>query len=597
MKIPKRLRGVLWAIGFAFLFSGVSIFWVFAGAEDAEVYVPGQLESGLSSSLSRSLPEDTPEVVFTDVTESSGISFRHFPARRTSRLPEDMGSGAAWGDYDGDGWMDLYVVNMPRALGEENAGSETNEAHSRLYHNLQNGTFEEVSKTAGVAFDGMAMGASWADYDNDGRLDLFVTAYGHNRLYRNRGDGTFEDVSKTAGVFGPEGFWVGAAWGDYDRDGHVDLYVTGYVDYVEDLPAGVSLQYDVESPAAINPSSFAPIPNLLYRNRGNGTFEEVAIETGVSNDRGRSLSAVWVDLNRDGLLDLYVANDVSDNVLYINRGDGLFEDRSYQALVADYRGAMGIATADWNGDGDVDLFVTHWIAQENALYENTASGTAAPDGRRGVRFMDVADRFGVGQIALDFVGWATGFTDYDNDGLLDLFVVNGSTLQKQDAPQELVPMRDQLFWNRGPEDGFFDVSTVAGDHFSRELVGRGAAAADYDRDGDMDLFIVNHGDKAVLLRNDGGNRQNWLQVHLDDDRGASAGYGATIRVVAGPNRWIRQVGAQGPYASQHSPVEHFGLGQRTKVDSVIVDRVTGERQVLTGVPVNRRIKVTFDRAL
>ncbi|HSR41348.1 MAG TPA: VCBS repeat-containing protein, partial [Longimicrobiales bacterium] len=446
-----RARKLRWTAGGAALFvatAGALAWWF---TRPSERYVPGEPVEGVTSGLARDLPDDVPELRLVDVTAESGITFRHFRGRRTSQLPEDMGSGAAWADYDRDGWPDLYLVNEAGPLSSSDEERANAPARAHLYRNRGDGTFEEVAERAGVAFRGMGMGAAWGDVDNDGWPDLVVTAYGVPRLYVNRGDGTFEDRTRDVGFESFEGFWTGASWGDYDRDGRLDLYVTGYVRYDPGTAGRTSSQYDAEVPASLNPSSFPPERNLLFHNLGDGRFEEVAAAAGVDDPRGRGMSAAWADLDQDGWPDLYVANDVSDNALLRNRGDGTFSDESHAALVADYRGAMGIAVGDWDGDADPDLFITHWVAQENALYSsllNQLSGPEDPAPRR-MQFRDDADRYGLGQVALSFVGFATSFADLDNDGLLDLFVVNGSTLQRDDRPELLVPQVDHLFWNGG----------------------------------------------------------------------------------------------------------------------------------------------------
>jgi enediyne biosynthesis protein E4 len=555
-----------------------------------ESYRPGEAVAGITSALARELPDDRPRVSFSDVSASAGISFRHFSGKRSSQLPEDMGSGAAWGDYDGDGWVDLFIANKvgPLTLTPEQA--VRGGARSALYRNNGNGTFTEVSEAAGIDHRGWAMAGAWGDFDNDGALDLLITAYGRNTLYRNNGDGTFTDVTREAGLSDAEGFWAGAAWGDYDRDGHLDLYITGYVQYDPAVAADGGTMYNAENPAAINPSSFPPERNLLYRNNGNGTFTEVGELAGVANPQGRSLSAVWFDVDGDGWPDLYVANDVSDNVLFRNLGDGTFRDISHASRVADYRGAMGITLGDWNGDAAMDLFVTHWIAQENALY--TSRGTTSTRGEAALpTFVDNADRFGLGQISLDDVGWGTAFFDYDNDGRLDLFVANGSTLQHRFAPEQLVPMRSRLFWNAGAEAGFYDVSRVSGPYFEERYVGRGAAVADYDNDGNLDIVIVNHGGPAVLLRNEAPGGNNWLKVDLRGRRSNSFGVGARLRLVSSGGVQVREVGAQGSYLSQNSLTEHFGLGTARVADTLEIVWPSGVVQYVTRISANQSIRV------
>ncbi len=592
--MPRRRRLLLLTSGLGALFVAAASVAVWFASRPEPTYRPGEQVAGLTADLARTLPADHPRITFADVTRDVGIEFQHFSGYRSSQLPEDMGSGAAWGDFDNDGWLDLYVVNETGPLTLTDGEVAQSPAHAALYRNAGDGTFREVSAEAGVRFRGWGMGVAAGDYDNDGWLDLFVTAYGDNVLYHNNGDGTFTDRTEDAGLRGYPSYWAGARWGDYDRDGFLDLYVTGYVKYRHLADQGTSSQYDVEQPASINPSSFPPERNLLYHNDGDGTFSEVAAQAAASGGVGRSLGAVWADFDDDGWPDLYVANDVSDNVMYWNRGDGTFRDVSLAARVADYRGAMGLTVGDWDGDADLDMFVTHWIAQENALYSSRLSDSRArgSDSPQPLAFTDEADRYGLGQVALEFIGWGTSFFDYDNDGRLDLFVVNGSTLQQQDDQRLLIPMRDQVFWNRGPDDGFYDVSSVSGEHFGRAYVGRGAAFGDYDNDGDVDVFVVNHGGPGVLLRNDGGNRHRWLAVRLAGDRSNRSAVGAKLRLVAGPTVQIRQVGAQSSYLSHNSLVQHFGLGTLQAADTLEVRWPSGVRQVVVGPASNQILQVS-----
>ncbi len=549
----------------------------------AEAYEAGEDIEGITSALARDLPEDYSRVTFEDVTEASGLaSFSHFGGERSTQLPEDMGSGAAWGDYDDDGYPDLFLCNIKGPLTVLTASDAS--ATNRLFHNEGDGTFEDVTEKSGVGAAMMSMGAAWADWSGDGALDLVVTSYSELKLYRNQRDGTFVDVTDSAGLQGHQGFWTGASWGDYDRDGDLDLYVSGYVQYTfdpDDAGRGTR-QYQAVVPYTLNPSSYSPERNLLLRNEGGETFTEVAAEAGVVNAEGRSLAASWCDFDEDGELDLYVANDVSDNVMYKNLGDGTFEDVSHAAWVADYRGAMGIAVADWDGDSDQDVFVTHWIAQENALYSNmkVAFGGSPVDPGE-MRFMDVADMVGLGQIALDYVGWGTFFFDYDNDGRPDLFVANGSTFQDEANPGRLATMTSSLFWNAGPQRGFFDVAAVASAALRVARVSRGAAPADFDRDGDLDLVLVNHGEQPLLLRNDGGNQNHWLTVDAPPGSKVSIQVGDTVQTI--------QVASQASYLSQ-SPFEaHFGLGTADSVDRVTVIFPNGERLERRSVPANERI--------
>jgi tetratricopeptide (TPR) repeat protein len=590
--IRRRARLSLWAGGALFAVLAAAVLLLRARPAP---YTPGAdagAHAEITRALDRDLPADVPRIRFHDAAAEAGIRFRHFPGRRSTQLPEDMGSGAAWGDYDGDGDPDLFLVNFSGPLGPDGRCREDPAVTSRLFRN-DGGRFADVTEAAGIAAPGCGMGAAWGDYDGDGRLDLAVTRYGTSLLYRNRGDGTFEDVSGTSGVGQPEGFWTGAAWADYDRDGDLDLHVCGYVRYRVDpaLTGKTSLQYRAQVPYTLNPSSYAPERNLLFRNDG-GRFAEVAKAAGVDNPTGRSLSGSWADFDRDGWPDLYVANDISDNVLYRNQGDGTFRDVSHAAWVADYRGAMGLGVGDWDNDLDLDIFVTHWIAQENALYENQA-GTPAVSAESPVRFLDNADMHGLGQIALDFIGWGTAFLDYDNDGRLDLFVVNGSTFQRDDDPARLVPMRNLLFWNGGRERGFFEAGAAAGPDLAAENVGRGAAFADYDGDGDEDVLVMVHGGTPRLLRSDGGAAAGgFLRVVLRGPERAAGSFttttfatGARVTLTAGGVSQVREIGAGPSYLGQSPPGEAlFGIGAAERVDRLEVAWPDGTTAAIPDLP-------------
>ncbi len=538
-----------------------------------EAYVPGERVEGITDTLGRSLPEDHPPVAFTEVTEEAGLRFRHFEAVRSGRLPEDMGSGVALGDADGDGWTDVFLANLAGPMAGREDGWGGAGSPCRLFRNLGDGRFEDRTADSGLGLVALANGAAWVDVDGDADLDLLVTSYGRCSLFRNDGALRFTDVSVESGVAAFEGFWTGIASGDYDRDGDLDLYVTGYVQFREEAgkAAEAMKQYGMAIPALLNPSVFEPERNLLLRNRGDGSFEEVAEAAGVLDASGRGLGATFSDLNNDGWPDLYVANDVSDNALYLNRGDGSFENRTSEALLGDYRGAMGMAVNDFDLDQDLDLFITHWVAQENALYENVTSDLAEEGREPVLMFMDGADRFGLGQIALDMVGWATGFFDFDNDGLRDLFVINGSTIPDAEDPSQLVPQRAQLFWNAGAERGFFELGAAAGAFFTEQRVGRGGAHFDYDLDGDLDIVVVGHGAAAHLLRNDSERGGGSVLLRLRQPEGVRYATGASVIAKWADEAMIDQVGAQGSYLSQHAAGElSFGLGDAGQLDSVTV---------------------------
>ncbi len=563
------------------------VVWVVVG-DNTQPYRPGESLDGITDTLKRGLPDDYRSVVWRDATDEVGIDFRHFPGTRSIQLPEDMGSGAAWGDFDNDGWIDLYIVNVAGPLPTYQSNSQS--GRNALYRNIEGKRFEDVTLAAGVGRQALGHGAVWADYSGDGLLDLVVTEYGSLALYRNLGGGRFELVGD-AGLETFQGFWTGVSWADYDRDGDLDLYVCGYVRYTPLEPDLTEPQYQTLSPASINPSSFPSERNLLLQNN-DGMFTDVADFAGVSNAAGKSLSAIWWDFNNDGWLDLYVANDVSDNVLFRNLQDGRFDDVSLATFVADYRGAMGLAVGDVDTDGDLDLFVTHWIAQENAYYQNLFSdlndlGVPASES---MRFSDNAEQMGLGQVALDYVGWGTAFLDFDLDTRLDLIISNGHTLSAPDLPEKMSPMQPQIFWNAGIERGFFDVSPVSGEALGRWMVGRGLAVGDYDNDGDPDALFVAHGEPCLLLRNDQDTGNSWLKVRLHGRGQNCHGVGARVTLVAGTKRQIRESTAGSSYCSQHAAGEIlFGLGGSASVDSLVIRWPLGDRQVLTDIGINQTV--------
>ncbi len=537
--------------------------------------------AGIDDVLARDLPDDVPRIEFDDATAAAGIDFQHFVGVRSQLLPEDMGPGLAWGDCDGDDWPDLYVVGFGGPL-DTPADGRTDWPSSRLYRNRGDGTFTDITQVAGLVRTDFGMGASWADYDGDGDLDLYVTHYGANVMLRNEGGCRFVDVTVATGTAGGEtDFSAGATWGDFDGDDDLDLYVTNYVEFDSSSASGAaSMQFDMAVPFTLNPASYSPAANRLFRNDG-GRFAEIASEVGVANTEGRSLSATWTDFDEDGLLDLYVANDISDNAFYRNVGDH-FEDISAASLTADYRGAMGIAVTDFDRDGDVDFFVTHWIAQENGLYANHLEF-----GLETVMFADVAEMMGLGYTALEYVGWGTEFIDYDNDGYKDLFIANGHTLEDPQDRARLVPQRMQLFWRRG-EEGFFDATDAAGESFKQPRVGRGAAAADYDGDGNVDIAMVENAGGVVLLRNTGSAENRWISFALAQPGANRFALGARIQVSAAGVRQTHVVGSSPSYLSHNDLTVHFGLGAVDIVDAITVRWPDGAEETWSELGVDRR---------
>jgi len=545
-------------------------------------------------------PADAPEFRFRNVAAEVGINLRQGPAVRSRILPEDTGAGLAWGDVDGDGDFDLYIVNFP---GDSEESGEVN--WNRLYRNDGEG-FTDITGISGTADPrGFGMGASFADFDDDGDKDLYVTNWGPNRLFRNRGDGTFEEVAGELGVADPR--WsVATAWGDFDRDGLLDLYVTNYVDFAkeqfgnEDLASdGTGLAVDNPSwegiPLSLNPNAFEPQPNSLFRQLPGGSFEEVALTSGVSNPRGRSLAATAVDLDGDGWLDLYVANDVSPNSLFLNLGarfgEALFEDASSFTGTADPRGSMGISVtdledSDGTSDGRPDLFITHWIAQENALYR------AVEEGRRRLEYRDKTRQLGLGEISTERVGWGCAFVDLDLDGRRDLVVANGSTLEDGSAPPELQSQAPFLFWNAvstGNGKRFVDLAPLAGEDFGTPRVARGLAAADFDQDGDVDLAIAINRGRPLLLRNETPNLGSWLAVRLEGPSAAS--FGARLELTSGDSRQVLWWGADVSFASGHAPEAVFGLGPSKDPARLTVAWLGGALSELSDLVPGQRITV------
>ncbi len=532
-------------------------------------------------------------VTFVDATAAAGIGFKHAAGTRSSLLPEDMGSGAAFADIDNDGDPDLYIVNIPGPLTEAESRDAHTGATNVLYLNNGNGTFTDVTDTAGVGDRGYGMGCVFADYDGDADLDLYITNYGANVLYRNNGDGTFTDVTDTAGV-GCLLWSTGAAFADIDGDTDLDLYVCNYVTY--DLVAleamkAESLQSGKPVPSALNPHVFQPQANVLYLNNGDGTFRDATEATGTAASDGRSMQAVFSDLDNDGDMDLYVAKLTSANHVYRNGGEGRFSDVSEDSWAADFRGSMGLTAGDYDADGDIDLFMSHWVDEENALYRNllVEDGDASR-----IRFVDESYTAQLAEESIKQIGWGTALFDYDNDGDLDVFVTNGSTFQELEDPERLIPQPDRLFRNEG--DGLFtDVSGSAGITTLPPRVGRGATFADYDRDGDIDIFIVNNHAAPTLLRNDGGNRNNWLQVELVGSGANSDAIGAKIEVTTPRGTQRREVYAGESYLSANSLIATFGVARATQIESLQVTWQDGTVERRHNIPTNQRVRVVQNR--
>ena len=617
IKSSRRMRRVAWTVSglLALLLIGALVVWRIHKENEPEEYTPGEASKDITSVLERTttysatpkpepvnkivparqlpprtidplvktgtlLPAGAPEPMLTDVTKAAGLgSFRQFQGPRSSQLPEDMGSGVAWGDFNNDGFDDLFVVSGGGSLDLP----DSQLAPSVLYRNLGDGRFAKVKGFPELRVRGM--GAAWGDYDNDGRLDLVVTGYDRIYLFHNNGDGTFSDVSHKAGL-DRRGFWTGVSWGDYNRDGYLDLYVCEYVKYKRDEQNATtsSTQFGLEVPFTLNPASFEPGRNLLFRNNGNGTFTEVAKELGVDNPDGRSLSALWHDFDGDGWSDLYVANDISENKLYLNR-HGRFIDAGRSAWVEEYRGSMGLAAGDFDRDGDDDLFISHWIAQGYALYQSLLAEQKGMANGSELHFTDVAANMGIGQPSLQKIGWGTSFADFDSDGWPDLIVANGSTFEAKGASQrQLVPMTSFLFWNA--QGSFFHDLAPWNRSLSQSHVSRGLAVADYNNDGAVDVAIIDHGEGIRLLRND-IPQGNWVEVRLHNrvpPNRAPSGFGDGATVIA----WargvpLRRTVGSSSYLSQDSHRIHIGLGAATQIDRLEVRWLRGRSETWTNL--------------
>jgi hypothetical protein len=501
---------------------------------------------------------------FAEVPASSGLDFVHFNGMSGELyFPEMMGAGAGLLDYDNDGDLDVYLV-QGQMLDDKPVTAATFAPRypvpltDRLYRNDSEGgvwKFTDVTEAAGLSATGYGMGVAAGDYDNDGRVDLYVTNYGSNELWRNRGDGTFEAVTAAAGVDDPR--WsVSAAWLDYDRDGWLDLYVGNYVRHQISGDRRVCRLAKRERDYC-GPVKGAGDPDSLFRNRGDGTFEDVSEASGIRGAYGGALGVIGADFDGDGWLDIYVANDGVANQLWINQQDGTFKNEALLAGVAVNRdgmaeASMGVDAADFDGDGDEDLFMTHLRQETNTLYINDGSGW----------FEDRTMDMGLANPSFPYTGFGTAWIDYDNDGWLDLLMVNGAVkkidaLVARDDPHPLHQI-NQLFRNEG--DGRYrEVTGEAGPAFEVSLVSRGAAFGDLDNDGDADVVIANNAGPARLLENRVGQSSRWLGVRLLTASAKRDAYGARV-VLEGERPLWRRLRADGSYGSSNDARVLFGLG-------------------------------------
>jgi hypothetical protein len=487
-------------------------------------------------------------VRFTDIAASAGLKFNHERgATAEHRLPETMGSGLAWLDYDNDGWMDLYVVQSGPF-----PPNGSPKAQDRLYHNNHDGTFTDVTEKAGLHDTAYGMGVVAADYDNDGWTDLYVTNFGQNILYHNNHDGTFTNVTEKAGV-GGSGWSTSAAFADLHGNGLLDLFVARYLDYsIEKEQACV----EPESGRRIYcyPSFYPSASNLLYRNNGDGTFTDITASSGIGKAQGKALGVVIADFDDDGRPDIYVANDTVMNFLFHNLGNGRFQDVSLPSgagLNATGRpfGGMGVNVGDLHGAGRLDIVVANYEAEPKSLFRNVGDGV----------FEDVSDRSGFGAPGLHLVSFGLNLFDAGNLGRLDAFITNGHIQEHPKTPGVGYAERLQLLWNDGR--GHF-TERGCGEPFQQAFVGRGSAAADFDNDGDIDIAVSNSGGPLQLLRND-GRHGGWVGFLLRGTRSNRQGIGARVMLETTAGRQIREVRAGDSYMSSSDPRVHFGLGDAT----------------------------------
>ncbi len=550
------------------------------------------LTAGAASRLSTLRAADAP--LFEEIPASrSGITWVHENAMSDLRyLPETMGPGCAFFDYDNDGWMDIFLVNS----GPCDFYKPKKPLRNALYKNNRDGTFTDVTEKAGLSGGSFGMGVAAGDYNNDGWTDLFVTAYGRPFLYRNNGDGTFTDVSEKAGL-GPSvfnGHWTtSAVWFDFDNDGRLDLFVCSFVSY------GAGTQFscgdnNLGRHFYCIPRVFKGTSSLLFHNNGDGTFTEVGHGTDIEKAIGKALGVVATDINNDGLMDLFVANDTVQNFLFVNRGPDAKGKTRWEemALAAEVgfsdngkaRSGMGVDAADFNGDGWQDLFVANVDQEMFSLYQNN----------RNESFTDVARKNDVAQATRLLSGWGLKFFDYDNDGSLDLILANGHPDDMIDMYSQNVKYKEPLVLFHHEEGKLKNVSAAAGPVFSRAFPARGLAIGDFDNDGRPDVLVGNNGGPPLLLRNNVSNSNHWLGIRLEGTRCNRDAIGAKITWSAGGVTRHRLKNNGGSYLSSHDPRELLGLGPATKVDWLEIRWPAPSKKVdrLTDLAVDRYIKIT-----
>jgi hypothetical protein len=536
--------------------------------------------------------QKAPTVHFTDGTDFSGITFRHISAPEKKYIVESIGGGVAVFDYDNDGCMDIYFTN---ALTVDTA-NDPHASRSALYHNDCDGTFTDVTEKSGLAYPGWANGVVAADFDGDGYEDLYVTCLGHNHLYRNNGNGTFTDITERAGVDDPR--WsTGAAAADYDKDGALDLFVSNYVDInLSKLPEFGKTKFCQYRgvPVQCGPKGLPGAGDSLFHNNGDGTFTNVSKKAGVSDPEGRyGLGAIWTDVDGDGWLDLFVANDATGNYLYHNNKDGTFTEIGLQAGVSldddgVPLGSMGVTVGDYLHTGQFGIFITNFSGEHATLYRHD----------KPLLFTDVSYASKVAPVSTPYVGWGAGFFDYDNDGWPDILAVNGHVYPQMENASVGTTYRQRMLLFHNEHDGkFSEVASESGTALMTPRASRGVAFGDLDNDGYIDVVVNNLDGKPTILMNDGASHNNWITIKLVGSGKNRDAIGARVKVVSGDLSQWDEVHAGGSYLSSNDPRLHYGLAKNTKAGLIEIHWPDGKLETVVNVPANNFLTIEEGKGL
>ena len=517
------------------------------------------------------VPAKSNSEFFQEISESIGLDFVHsIGAEEMNNIVESVGGGAAFLDYDKDGFMDIYTCSGTWLEGFSKSEKPQELPHNHLYKNMQDGTFRDVSSQSGVQGESYSMGITVGDFNNDGYPDIYLSNYGKNTLYQNLTDGTFKDITDKAGVGGANKCSVGAVWLDFDNDGLLDLYVGNYLNFDPEY------SYYYAPDGFPGPLAYDSQKDQLFRNMGNGSFEDVTDQMGIIDIDGRAMGVGAADYDDDGFVDIYVANDHTVNYLWHNdQGKGFTDKGTLSGTGFSQAGeatvSMSVDFADYNRDELLDIF----ISDDNycSLYENLGNGI----------FKDNSYVSGISMASGQFVGWSSSFLDYDNDGDADIFKSNGEL-------KHLYGQEDQLFDNIG-NGKFNDISLDLGTYFEEEHVGRGACIGDYDNDGDLDIYIVNLDGKGKFLRNNLGNLSNWLMLDLEGTVSNKDGLGCRIKIVTDTLVQTAQKKSTTGYLSQNDSRIHFGIGDHEVIDRIEIKWPSGQFQLLEKINANQILKV------